>query len=201
MSEIFCVNPEFQSPLNRASKDKFILLVELPYILRKNSSNDELLNIKTLQISIYGSVVPAVTVPPVSVPFGGQITNVSSYSRPNYAPLNINFIVDNDFKNYYVLWKWLNILNEAQTSLYDGTSTKEKTYLDINSTGFEHEYQTTFTLYALNEYNEPIIEFKYLNAFITSLGAIEYSYRDGTLIESTAQFQFNQLLMNKSTTS
>lgn len=197
MSNAVCVNPQFQSPLNRASKDKFILLMELPYVLRKNSLNDDLLTIKNLQMSIHGSVVPAISVPSIEVPFAGQTTNVSSHARPNYAPLNVSFIVDNDFKNYYVLWKWLNLLNTADASIYDGTNLEKRTQLDVNSTGQEHEYQATFSLYSLDEYNQPIIEFKYHNAFITTLGSINYSYRDGALIESTAEFQFGQLTMNR----
>lgn len=197
MSNTVCVNPQFQSPLNRASKDKFILLVNLPYVLRKNSIDDELLNIESLQISVHGSVVPTISVPSIEVAYAGQSTNVSSHSRPNYAPLTVNFIVDNDFKNYYVLWKWLDLLNTAKESTYDGTPLKQRTFNDVNTSGTEHEYQTTFSLYSLNEYNQPTMEFRYQNAFITTLGAINYSYRDGTLVESSAEFQFGQLTMNK----
>jgi hypothetical protein len=197
MSNAVCVNPQFQSPLNRASKDKFILLMELPYILRKNSINDDLLNIQSLQISVHGSVVPTISVPSVELPYAGQSTNVSSHARPNYAPLTVNFIVDNDFKNYYVLWKWLDLLNTAKESVYDGTPLKQRTFNDINIPGTEHEYQTTFMLYSLNEYNQPTVEFRYHNSFITTLGAINYSYRDGTLVESSAEFQFGQLTMSK----
>lgn len=197
MSNAICANPQFQSPLNRASKDKFILLLELPYILRKHYINDDLLNIKNLQMSVHGSVVPAVTVPSIQVPFAGQTTNVSSHSRPNYNPLNVNFIVDNDFKNYYVLWKWLTLLNENRESTYGGTSLDERSAVDIITSGTEHEYQVTFSLYSLDEYNKPIIEFKYHNAFITSLGSIDYSYREGSLIESTAEFSFGQMSMNR----
>jgi hypothetical protein len=197
MSTTVCVNPQFQSPLNRASKDKFILLVDLPYVLRKYSAEDDLLNIETLQFSIHGSVVPSIVVPSVEAAFAGQTTNVSSHARPNYAPLSVKFIVDNDFKNYYVLWKWLDLLNTATGSIYDGTPLKKRTFEDIMIPGSQHEYQTTFLLYSLDEYNKPVMEFRYHNAFITTLGSIDYSYRDGELIEGSAEFQFNQLTMHK----
>lgn len=197
MSNVVCVNPQFQSPLNRASKDKFILLMELPYVLRKYSQDDDLLDIETLQFSIHGSVVPVISVPSVEAPFAGQTVNVSSHARPNYSPLSVKFIVDNDFKNYYVLWKWLNLLNTADQSIYDGTPLKKRTFEDIVIPGSQHEYQTTFLLYSLDEYNKPVMEFRYHNAFITTLGSIDYSYRDGELIECSADFQFNQLTMHK----
>jgi hypothetical protein len=61
--------------------------------------------------------------------------------------------------------------------------------------GMVNEYQTTFSILALNEYNETVVEFVYHNAFITNLRGINYSYRDGEILETTADFQFNQFNM------
>ena len=102
-------------------------------------------------------------------------------------------MIDNEFKNYYVLWKWLAILNDPRVGHYAGSKYTElptRKQLDI---GLNTEYQTTLSILALNEYNKTIMEFVYYNAFITSLGGIQYSYRDGEIIETTAEFQFNQL--------
>jgi len=189
-------NPGSQSSLNRASKDKFILVLELPSILRKRSKTDPTLDIEKLQMGVYGSVVPDISVPPIEVRFGGQSANFSSHSRPNYPPLAVNFTVDNEYKNYYVLWKWLALLNAPELSVYDGTPSNQKTNKDTIESGLNTEYQTNLSILALNEYNEPAIEFVYTNAFITNLGGITYSYRDGEILETTAQFQYNQIRVN-----
>jgi hypothetical protein len=189
-------NPTQQSVLNRSSKDKFLLVLNLPPILKKRSITDRNISIDPLQVSVHGSVVPTISVPPQSLGFGGQTYNVTSYTRPNYAPLKVNFIVDNSFNNYYVLWKWLSILNDPKESEYAGTPPNLTTYKDNIAAGLP-EYQSNISLLALNEYNESVLEFVYYNAFITSLGSIDYSYRTSDLIESSAEFQFSQLDIKK----
>jgi hypothetical protein len=184
--------PTQQSVLNRSGKDKFILILNLPLMLRRLGKTDPKLNLDSLQISVYGSVVPNIQVPAVEVPYGGQTINVSSHARPNYAPLNVSYVIDNEFKNYWILWKWLALLNDPQLSKYTGAPLRElKKLTDIES-GTLNEYQANLSLISLNEYNQPIIEFTYYNAFITNLGGITYNYRDPEIIESTAEFQFSQ---------
>lgn len=199
MSDTICENPSLQSPLNRSSKDKFILVLNLPQVLRRQSKQDPLLNIDPLQISVFGSVVPSVNVPAVEIRYKGQSTNYSSHSRPNYPPLNIKFVIDNDYHNYYVLFKWLNVLNEVRESIYgDVMAREDRSIREKLESGLNTEYQTDFSILALNEYNQKAIEFVYHGAFITNLGGIEYSYRDNELIDSFAEFQFNQLSIIKS---
>jgi len=188
-----CENPTQQSILNRSSKDKFLLVLNLPQILKKQSITDSTLGLDPLQMSVHGTIVPAINVPSVEVRFGGQSHNVSSYSRLNYPPLTVNFIIDNGFRNYWVLWRWMSILNSPTGSMYAGTAPEFETYKDRINSGLNTEYQSTFSIFSLNEYNQKSVEFIYNNAFITNLGAINYSYRDEGIIESTAEFQFSQL--------
>jgi hypothetical protein len=185
-----CETPQAtqQSVLNRSGKDKFLLVLNLPEILKQ----DKDINLNSLQISVYGSIVPTIQIPSNEVRFGGQSINVSSHARPNYAPLQVNFMVDNNFKNYWVLWKWLDVLNSARESIYEDSVLT--TIVEKNSVLWK--YQANFSIYGLNEYNTKIVQFNYYNAFITSLGSIEYNYRDPELISTTAEFQFNQLDVN-----
>lgn len=192
MEHPVCTNPTFQSPLNVSSKDKFILIMTLPQVLRKLSKQDPNLDVDYLQTTIHGTIVPDITVPPIEVRFGGQGTNFSSYSRPTYPPLTVNFIIDNDFKNYYILWKWLSILNEPSLSIYSGPDPDK---FDRFESGKNADYQTNMSILALNEYNEITMEFVYSNSFITSLKGIGYSYRDSQLNECGADFHFGQLNM------
>lgn len=198
MSEISCVNPTLQSTLNRSSKDKFILVLNLPYVLKKLAKTDETLaNLESIQMSVYGSVVPDLSVPATEVPWGGQILNVSSHYRPNHPPLIVNFVVDNTYTNYYILWKWLAVLNDPRAAIYGGTEDQLQTSMENLYSGRLTEYQSDFSILALNEYNEIVTEFKYYNAFITSLKGINYSYKDSTILETTAEFQFSQFDMER----
>jgi hypothetical protein len=188
-----CANPTLQSPLNLSSKDKFIMILELPYILRKKAALDPSLSIEPVQISIYGTVVPDIAVPEVDVRYAGQNLHLSTYARPNYPPLSINYVVDNGYKNYMVLWKWLNAMNLAIDDYYGGTPAGMLSPGHSVIVGDQFEYQTTITVLALNEYNQSTIEFKYSKAFISRLGGINYSYRDGTVLEGSADFHYSQL--------
>jgi hypothetical protein len=193
-----CETPQAtqQSVLNRSSKDKFLLVLNLPTILKERSKTDSKIKLDPLQMSVHGTIVPAIQVPANEVRFAGQSYNVSSHSRPNYQPLTVNFIVDNKFYNYWLLWKWLDVLNTSRGSLYDGTKEKNKTRQYNTEQGDLLEYQSNLTVFSLNEYNQRSVEFLYFNAFITNLGAINYSYRDSEIIEATAEFQFSQLKIN-----
>ena len=190
MSATTCLNPEPNSVLNFSAGDKFIMTLTLPPILNKYAELDPRLNIGTLQMTIFGTVVPQIAVPAIEVRYGGQSTNFSSHSRPAYEPLSINFLIDNQYTNYYVLWRWLDLLNSATQSLYKGSQLNIR---ESQLIGNLAEYQTTLNIVALDEYNIPAIIFRYTNVFITSLGGLNYSYREGKTIESSAQFAFGQL--------
>jgi hypothetical protein len=193
-----CETPQAtqQSVLNRSGKDKFILILNLPQVLRKQSLANELIDIDPLQISIFGTVVPDIAVPANELRFAGQSYNVSSYTRPNYGPLTVNYVIDNKFRNYWLLWKWLSILNDPKESLYTGTDPRLETYKDRIQSGILTEYQANFSVIGLNEYNQKSVEFLYYNGFITNLGGITYDYNDTELIKGTAEFQFSQLDVN-----
>jgi len=111
-----------QSVFNKARKDKFILVLTLPKVLREIDSNilseraQSLVKLDSLQFSIWGSPVPEVTVPDVEQRIWGQAYKTTSQSRPNYNPITVNFTVDNRFSNYWLLWKWLYILNHPVKS-------------------------------------------------------------------------------------
>ena len=190
------INPTQQSVLNVPSKDKFLLVLNLPSILKQQAQTNSTISLEPLEIKVYGSVVPTIQVPSNAVCFGGQSHHVSSYSRPAYDPLNVNFVIDNGFKNYWLLWKWLALLNDPLGSYYAGTPNQYQPSKTQIQSGSLAEYCTNFSIFGLDEYNNRVIEFTYLNAFITNLGSIDYNYRTPDYIESTVQFQFSQLDIN-----
>lgn len=186
-------NPTDQSPLNVSLKDKFVLVLTLPVVMRQLAAVEPNISLDPLQFKIFGAVVPPIQVPHNEVAFGGQTYNVSSYVRPNYDPLDVSFVVDNSYKNYWVLWKWLSILNDPLQSKYNGNNLKLGDWENRLLSGDLSEYQTNFSIYGKNEYNQSIIEFRYHNAFINSLGSINFNYKDSDIMESSVQFRFSQL--------
>lgn len=183
-----------QTPLNKSRSDKFILILELPLALKRTFDRvqEENFKVSPLQLSIYGSPVPSVNVPAIDMPYSGQVYKTSSFSRPAYDPLPVKFVIDNGYKNYWVIWNWLNLLNDYKKSTstahtMNNTNTIENSMKDFTS---------TFSIFGLDEYNNKIISFNYKHAFPIGLSEINFSNQDPNEINSVATFVFNQLEVN-----
>jgi hypothetical protein len=169
------------------------MVLDLPLAMK--DSYDPVLkksyHIDPIQFSIYGSPVPKISVPEINVPYGGQVGRVSSGSRPAYDPISIKFLVDNGYKNYWILWNWINLFNDSQksTSNINHLIPSDPSYF-INSTT---NYTSNFSIFSVDEYNNKIVSFNYTNAFPTGLSEINFSNQDPTEINCTVTFVFNQL--------
>jgi hypothetical protein len=188
----------YQSALNRSRNDKFIMVLDLP-IAMKNISDPVLkknYNADPIQFSIYGSPVPQVSVPDINVPFGGQVHKISSNSRPAYNPLTIKFLVDNGYKNYWILWQWMNLFNDTKKSSSDIASLKSspiEAHAPVLLGNQVLNYTSSFSIYSLDEYNNKVISFNYNNVFPTTLSELNFSNQDPSEINCTATFVFNQM--------
>jgi hypothetical protein len=155
-----------------------------------------------LQMSVWGTVVPTITVPSITVPFGGQVPKVTSFTRPAYEAIKVNFNVDNEFYNYYVIYTWLALLNDPTTSNFDqnnisGIRSSETGRIpDPKNPRFLEQYSSNISLQPLNEYNQVIGEFTYNLCFPVSLDGINFSYQDAGEVVSGFTFEFSQLTFN-----
>lgn len=191
-----------QSPFNKSRKDKFIMVFSLPAALYKIISKTERTENKiipdTMQFSVYGNVVPNVSIPAINTRYAGQTQVHSSHSRDPYEPNRVNFTIDNRFNNYWVIYSWLNLLNDDKEGIYDKdelTSPVSGPKRNVTGQLPNMEYRSDITIYGLDEYNKRIVEFTYTNAFPTNLGGITYNYRDGGEIESEFTYSYSQFLV------
>lgn len=196
-----------QSQLNKSRLDKFLLVLNLPTPLKGintgdlNTRKDTKVNENSIQFSVYGAVIPSVTVPEITEQYAGQTFKVSSHRRPAYNNVSVKFTVDNKFNNYWVLYKWLDLLNNDKNSTFDSdnlSNTPKLPTVSRNTTKSSNPpdlYMTDFTLYSKDEFDKNIVKFTYKNAFPVSLGQIDYNYRTETEIETTFEFAFSQLLV------
>lgn len=181
-----------QSVLNKAKKDKFLLVFTLPRALRESNAreNPDRLDDKivhdSLQFSIFGTVVPTVQVNTIEQPYSGQVFKFSGHHRPQYNNIQINFVIDNQFNNYWVIYKWINLMNHNKEAFFN------KDQQPLMNSPFE-DYSTNFTVYGLDEYDNRKIQFDYIGVVPVSLGSINYNYQDPTQIDSVFEFSFSQL--------
>jgi len=194
--------PYTQSPFNLTRKDKFLLVLDVPPALKQIATkflrNETNILPDTMQFAVAGGVVPEISVPAIQNRYAGQTQTVTSGSREPYTPLTVDFIVDNRFNNYWVIYTWLNFLNDDKLGIYDNTdlSTPTPNVANSKTRGLYSQYKANVTIYGLDEYNKRVIQFTYTDAFPTNLGGITFSYKDSGELESNVTFSYSQLLVN-----
>jgi len=188
-----------QAPLNKNRQDKFILVLNLPEgiktIVDNIVRNTNKIDANSLEISIAGAVTPTISVPEKTVPYGAQTIKVSTHARPAYESLNIKFKIDNEFKNYWAIYKWLDIINDVKTGNFnedDIIKYKSPQQL-MNSSQQLPVYSSNLTIYGLDEYENRKIQWDYIGAFPTKLAEIQWNYAEGAEITSSATFEFTRL--------
>ena len=155
-----------QSPFNKNRQDKFILVLNLPEgikeirdnIARKNNRIDA----NSLEISIAGTVTPNISVPEQTLPYGAQSIKVSSHARPAYSSLNLKFNIDNEYKNYWAIYKWLDVINDVK----QGTVNADEIIKYPHPGQVLPIYSSNLTVFGLDEYNNRKIEWDYIGAFL-----------------------------------
>lgn len=172
-----------------------MLVFDLPLALRESgaitkfniSANSA--NRDSVQMSVFGTIVPEISVPALTLPYAGQSLKVSSHAREPYEESTLGFKVDNRFMNWWTMWFWLNLQNDAYQSGYDRKN------LGSHAKNYMRNYQTDFSVFALDEYNQRTMQFVYKMAFPTGIGRIEYDYKTPDEIVSGFTFAYSQLLV------
>jgi len=189
-----------QSQLNKNRLDKFLLVINLPPVMR-NINNQSLrvrsnatVNENSVQFSVFGSVIPEISVPEVAAGYSGQTYKLSSHSRPPYNNITVNFTIDNRFNNYWAIYKWLDILNNEKESFYnsDDPTIPPVEYTKLPVKLSPSQYQTDLTIFGKDEFDVNVIKFTYTKAFPVLLNGIDYNYREPGEIESSFSFAFSQ---------
>jgi hypothetical protein len=175
-----------QSILNKSRNDKFLLVFDIPPILKKmQSKNYDSVVPNSVQFSIFGTIVPEIVVPAVENRYAGNTLYVSSNSKNSYPPVNVKFAIDSQYKNYWTVYQWLNLLHDQKEGRYNAK--------DIVVDSNFNDYQTNLTIYGLDEYDNKVIKFNYIKAFPTSVDTIDYNYQDGAEIVSGFTFVYSQM--------
>jgi len=177
-----------QSVLNKSRSDKFIMILTLPEALRKLKSDtrsNTKVDFDTLQFTIKGSPVPDIVIPAIGQRYAGQDLKISSHSRESYETVFIDFKVDNLFRNWWVIYQWLDLLNDESHSFYNENGFAMKEAWEAMQ-----DYTANFTIFGLDEYNNRVIQFDYEGAFPTSLGSPKYDDTTADEIQSKFEFAF-----------
>ena len=183
-----------QSNLNRTYKDKFLFTFNLPDALKNVHTNYIRLSQAVglskdaIDFSLIGVNIPSITTKSENIQYAGASVNVSSHTRSPYDPITIQFKIDNNYANYMTIYEWLNFI-------YDG---KEGYFDPKNLSGNDHSinaYQTNISITALDNYQNPLIQWIFTHAYPSNLSAIEYNYQTSDELECSATFEFAQMFV------
>lgn len=179
-----------QSILNKSRTDKFLLVFDIPPILKtfsqtRETAREEVVIPDSVQFSIFGTLVPEITVPAIENRYAGNTLYISSNSKNSYPPVNVKFAVDNEYNNYWTIYQWLNLLHDEKEGRYNANNI----VVDDNF----NDYQTNLTIYGLDEYDNKKIKFTYTKAFPTSIDALDYNYQESGEIVSGFVFVYSQM--------
>ena len=174
------------SNLNTAKKDKFLLVFNLPPILknfnREMSRNNENLSLDSVQTSIFGAISPTITVKATNARFSGSSLYQTSHSKEPFEPVNLKFNIDSGWRNWWTIYQWLNLLHDEKTGQYNSR--------EIIVDGNFSDYQTDLIIYGLDANDRKVIKFTYTKAFPTSLGQIEWNEQESENFELVSDFTF-----------
>lgn len=176
-----------QSLLNNTPSDGYLMVLNLPKILKSvnddSSRGCDAVCLETLSFHVRGNVVPSTTVPSKEISTAGFVYKTSSSKKQPYEPINVEFTVDSQYNNYWLLWKWLNYFITGSCVNNRQASENAKLTTDI-------------VAYGLNEYKCPVIKFTYKDAFITSLGSLTYNDVDSGDLIGSFTYDFSDLLID-----
>lgn len=206
-----------QTVMNKASLDKFMVVLDIPKILYDNQSknlrNNDFVNRDKWQFSPSKINIPEVAVPAIDIPAYGQTIQVTSQTRSKVSPLNVSFAVDNGYDNYHLLWTWFKTINDPKNSWMNDKLDQQKgrwfytqnlkppqgdtpyrlSYNHVGQLPVFFDYMTTITVYAMREYNEKIFKWTLKYCFPTNVGGIEFDYASTNQITSQATFAVGQV--------
>jgi hypothetical protein len=160
-------------------------------IAKKYNRGDKTVIPDSVQFSVFGTIVPEITVKGIETRFAGSTLYISSFSKDSYPPVNIKFTVDSMYNNYHTIYRWLNLLHDEKTGIYNQQGLIPE---DANF----NDYQTDLTVYGLDEYGKKRISFTYTKAFPTTLDGITFNQKSdqGEEIESGFTFLYSQMHLN-----
>lgn len=139
------------------------------------SETQDLDDSKLYNINIVDTVLPSISITPVELPWqGGQVFQEGG--GIDYGEWRTKFQIDQEFKNYILLYDWL-------TSTYDG----------INIFGsLTKDYQITANLLTLDNWNNVVVTWEFEKLWPSSLGDVQFSYQNGNeILECEVVFTYD----------
>jgi len=131
-----------------------------------------------LELSIKGTVAAGLQLQAIETPIFGHKPVKVTGAGYRLEEIPIDFLIDGNFVNYFMLWKWLEKIYNLKTATSPVIEEGEIPYED-------------FEILGLDNYNNPVVKFKYRGGFITSLSDVTVGYDNSERLEAKATFAYD----------
>jgi len=136
---------------------------------------EENLDITNFRLYISGCTMPDVTINPVTL--GTQFADINRASKIQFGDLTTNMQISENFINYNVILFWMYALHNPQ---------------EYNKLFGRQMIQTFFTeihLIVTNNHREKIAEFKFIDAFPSTMGGPQFDYKNADKINTAVTWK------------
>ena len=191
MSDIYDV---IQSPLNKTIEDKFIFVMNLPECLKNAQSkyikalSDAGIGKNAISWTLTNVTIPRESIKAESIAYAGGHHYVSSHVKTPYDPLRIEFKIDNKYANYFTIYEWMNLIYHENEGRFDAEN------LAGGKIGSQ-VYATSMSVVGTDEYDKPVIQWSFTNAFPTEIPSIKLDYQGTGEITCSCEFVFSQMFI------
>jgi len=157
-----------KSSLNKASGQNYKLIFpKLPF-------SSDLEDSSILTLNIHSTVLPSISMTSTQMDWMGAVREIIT-PPVEFEPWYTQFIVDADFKNWYLLYTWMMLINN------------NKDHYDQNP----RDYCVDAELSIIDNFQNPVMKVNIIDMFPTMLGEITLSHREGeTNLESSVNFNY-----------
>lgn len=127
-------------------------------------------------LNVHTSPIPGINLPSTEFPFQGGI-HKQAEGKLNFNDWSIEFMVDEEYSNWYFIYKWMTFINNAKDD-----------YLEKHV-----DYSADATLILLNNWKKEIKHIKFIDIWPTDLSDINLSFRSGLEYnECSATFMYDR---------
>jgi hypothetical protein len=161
--------------LNKVFTNKFKLTIPRVGII---GSVFDSYSLNVLELNVKGAVAPGLSIEAVDLPVLAHKPLKVTGAGYKLDDIEVKFLIDGQFVNYYLLWSWLNKIYNTRNAQAPVLDRGDKPYVDI-------------LISALDNYNNEVMQFKYRGAFITGLSKVDVDYENANRIEASATFSYD----------
>ncbi len=144
--------------LNKAIGSSYELIFPIIPVTDKPKDMD------VFTLNIHGTVIPSMTIG-TTEPGWQNASYPMAIAPTTFEPWFVNFTVDSNYCNWFILYKWLLFINNPVTGL---------------STSFD-KYSVDAILKIINNDNQEVMNIKIRGIYPTLLNEVSLSHRDGEI--------------------